>query len=115
MNRLNVLHLVHRLPYPPDKGCRIRAFHTLKYLAPRADLHLACLADEPVPEASVAALRRHCARVEVVRLGRWSRWLGALGSLAAGRTVTEGAFGSRALERVVREWARQTRFDVTLT
>jgi sugar transferase (PEP-CTERM/EpsH1 system associated) len=110
----SVLYLVHRLPYPPDKGDRIRAYHLLKYLSGRAAVHLACLADEPVDESAVAALRRCCARVAVVRLGRGSRWLRALASLAGGRTVTEGAFDEPALRDVVRSWAAETRFEAAL-
>jgi len=112
--RPNLLYLVHRFPYPPDKGDRIRAYHLLRFLARRAAVHLACLADEPVPERAVAALRRHCERVAVVRLGRWTRWASALGSFTFGGTVTEGAFRSAALRAVVREWAAATAFDAAV-
>jgi sugar transferase (PEP-CTERM/EpsH1 system associated) len=114
MKRPNILYLVHRLPYPPDKGDRIRAFHLLRYLARRANLHLASLADEPIYETAVTALKQYCQRVAVVRLGRWSRWLRALGGLLRGRTVTEEAFRSGTLKRILRCWARETRFDVSL-
>ena len=70
---MNVLHLAHRFPYPPDKGDRIRSFHTLRYLAGRARVYLACLADEPVPAGAEAELRRLCADVAVVPVSRW-RW-----------------------------------------
>jgi polysaccharide biosynthesis protein PslH len=99
-----LLYLVHRLPYPPDKGDRIR----------HAAVHLACLADEPVDPEAVRALRRWCSRVAVVRLGRWSRWARALGSLAVCRTVSEGAFSSPALRRAVGAWARETPFRACL-
>ena len=29
----NLLYLVHRLPYPPNKGDKVRSFHLLKHLA----------------------------------------------------------------------------------
>jgi hypothetical protein len=68
--RPDILYLVHRLPFPPDKGDRIRAFHVLESLSGRAAVHLACLADEPVDPSAVAELRRRCRRVAVVRVGR---------------------------------------------
>ena len=111
---MNLLFLVHRVPYPPDKGDRIRTFHLLKYLARHAAVHVACLADEPVGEEVVAALGRLCKRVAVVPLGRWTRWARGLASLAGGGTVTEGAFRSPALERILRDWTKQTRFDIAL-
>ena len=80
--RPKVLYLVHRVPYPPDKGDRIRAFHVLKWLSQRAAVHLACLADEPVTEELIAGLEPYCDRLAVVPLGKWSRWVRALASLA---------------------------------
>ncbi len=112
--RPNVLYLVHRVPYPPDKGDRIRAFHLLRFLSRRAAVHLACLADEPVPVAALAALGRYCARVGIVRLGRWTRWASAFGSLVCGGTVTAGAFRSAGLRAVVRQWAAETAFDAVV-
>lgn len=111
--RPRLLYLVHRLPYPPDKGDRIRAFHLLRHLARHAAVWLACLADEPAAEESAAYLRRYCERLAVVPLGA-SRWPRALASLLRGRTVTEGAFRSPALAALLGEWAGQTRFDAAL-
>jgi polysaccharide biosynthesis protein PslH len=112
--RPDVLYVVHRLPYPPDKGDRIRTFHLLRLLSMQAAVHLACLADEPPAEGAIDALRRYCERVAVIRLGRWGRWARTLGSLALGHTATEGAFSSPALRATLRRWARQTRFHAAL-
>ena len=30
-----LLYLTHRVPFPPDKGDRIRTYHTLRFLAVR--------------------------------------------------------------------------------
>jgi sugar transferase (PEP-CTERM/EpsH1 system associated) len=108
-----VLYLVHRLPYPPDKGDRIRAFHVLRHLAGEAAVHLACLADEAVDPAAVRTLHDYCERVAVVRLGP-TRWLRALASLALAGTVTEAAFHSRPLRALVRDWARSTSYRACL-
>jgi sugar transferase (PEP-CTERM/EpsH1 system associated) len=112
--RPRILYLVHRVPYPPDKGDRIRAFQLLKYLAQRADVYLACLADEPVQPQVLEVLSQYARRVAVVPLGRRSRWIRALGSLALGRTVTEGAFSVRELRTILRAWTQDTPFDAAL-
>jgi polysaccharide biosynthesis protein PslH len=112
--RPEILYVAHRLPYPPDKGDRIRTFHVLRSLSDRAAVHLACLADEEPDESAVAVLRRYCERVAVVRLGRVTRGGRALASLAIGRTATEGAFDAPGLRGVLRLWARETRFRAAL-
>src|SRR5205823_14371293 len=87
-----VLYLTHRVPYPPDKGDRIRNFHLLRQLARRGRVWLGCLADEPVAPGAVAELERVCERVAVVPLGRRVRWVRVGLSLLAGRSLSAGAF-----------------------
>lgn len=113
-SRPDVLYLVHRFPYPPDKGDRIRAFHLLRFLSRHASVHVACLADEPVPPESLAALEQVVTRVAVVPVGK-ARWGRALASLALGGTATEGAFRSSALRAIVERWAAETPFRATLS
>jgi sugar transferase (PEP-CTERM/EpsH1 system associated) len=106
----DLLYLVHRVPYPPDKGDRIRAYHVLRKLTQFARVHLACLADEPVPEETRSVLANLCARLAIQPLAGGWRKLRMLAALASGRTVTEGAFESPRLRAVVQEWARTTPF-----
>ncbi|MGH7171110.1 MAG: TIGR03087 family PEP-CTERM/XrtA system glycosyltransferase [Gemmataceae bacterium] len=110
----NVLFLAHRVPYPPDKGDRIRTFNLLRFLSQRARVHLACLADEPVPDETLLALNRYCERVAIVPVGGWSRWLRTCFSLVRGGTASAGAFHTPELRAVLRRWASETRFDASL-
>jgi polysaccharide biosynthesis protein PslH len=112
--RPKVLYLVHRFPYPPDKGDRIRNYHVLAWLARRASVHLACLADEDVDDHSVKMLEKMANRVAVVRQRSAVRWARALWSLARGCTITEGAFHSPELGDVVRQWVGDSRYHVVL-
>jgi sugar transferase (PEP-CTERM/EpsH1 system associated) len=112
--RPRVLYVVHRLPYPPDKGDRIRAFQILRWLSRKAEVDLACLADEPVEAGTMEELGRYAARVAVVPLGGWGRWVRVLGSLLCGRTATQGAFASPGLAALLEEWGRETTYHACL-
>ncbi len=114
LSRPKVLYLIHRLPYPADKGDRIRNYHLLTWLARRASVHLACLADEDVEDQSVATLETLADRVAVVRQRAGMRWTRAAWSFAKGRTVTEGAFSSPGLCNLIRRWAGENRYHVVL-
>jgi len=42
-----LLFLVHRIPYPPNKGDKIRSFHLLKHLSQRFVVHVGAFVDDP--------------------------------------------------------------------
>ena len=96
-----ILFLVHRTPYPPNRGHRIRSYHLIKYLAQFAVVDTAFLADEPVTDGIRAGLRELCDRVVAVPVDPRLRWWRGLRSLAAGRTATEGLFYSPRLRREI--------------
>jgi sugar transferase (PEP-CTERM/EpsH1 system associated) len=52
-----LLFLAHRIPYPPDRGDKIRSWHVLKHLGRFATVHLACFADDQADAAHLPALR----------------------------------------------------------
>ena len=41
-----LLYLVHRIPYPPNKGDKIRSFHLLKHLARSHKVHVGAFIDD---------------------------------------------------------------------
>ena len=43
----DLLFLAHRIPYPPNKGDKIRSYHFLKYLAADYTIHLGTFIDDP--------------------------------------------------------------------
>ena len=108
--RPQVLYVTHRLPFPPDKGDRIRNYHVLRELARRAEVSLVALADEPVPPASHEALAALCAAVAVVPVGRRMRWVRAARSAAGGASLSEGLFHSATARRLIANWANRQPF-----
>ena len=50
----------HRIPYPPDKGEKIRGLNLLKHLARTYRIHLGCLMDSPEDPAHLVTLREWC-------------------------------------------------------
>ncbi len=110
----NLLYLVHRVPYPPDKGERIRAFHLLRFLARRSKVHLICFADEPVEQDHVSALKLYCDRLEIVPVDRWLRWARAAAFLGTGKSATQGAFSSSVVRTKIHEWTRNSSYRAVL-
>lgn len=109
-----VLYVTHRVPFPPDRGDRIRTWNILKYLASRADVDLACLADEPLDESTLAMLRRTARRVAVIPHTGPRRYARGLVSMLRGRTITEGLFDNSTLRRTIQAWNQDAHYNAAI-
>jgi len=58
--RMKILYLAHRIPFPPDKGDKLRAFRQIEHLGKRHDVTLACFVDDKADRVHIDALRDHC-------------------------------------------------------
>lgn len=112
--RPKVLLLTHRLPYPPNRGDRIRAFHMLQFLSEHADVSLASVADESWEPSHKQVLSRLCNQLAIERLPPRGRWLRAAVSLGLGRSATVGAFSSVKLKNTIADWTSKTKFDAAV-
>jgi len=56
----SVAFLVHRIPYPPNKGDKIRTYHQLQALRGDAAVTVACFVDNPADWAHIDALKSQC-------------------------------------------------------
>jgi sugar transferase (PEP-CTERM/EpsH1 system associated) len=97
----DILFLAHRVPYPPDRGDKIRSYHLLRHLAAQRRVHLAAFADDPRdmdrPElAAVTASRAIVRRTK-------SQAVAGLQALASGRPLSLTAFDHAAMRRAVAE------------
>jgi sugar transferase (PEP-CTERM/EpsH1 system associated) len=100
----DILFLAHRIPYPPDRGDKIRSWNVLKHLATLARVHLACFADDEADAAHLPALREALggalgeAHVEVRRTGKIAA---AAEALRTGKPISLTMFDSAALHDFV--------------
>lgn len=109
---MQILFLTHRIPYPPDKGERIRAFHELRYLAARHGVDLFCFADSQECAENQRYLRSMCRNVYVEVLSKPIRLLQAAGNLFTGRPLSFGFFHSRKFDEEVRQALHRHNYDV---
>lgn len=97
-----VLFLAHRIPWPPDRGDRIRSWNLLRALSQQATVHVGCLIEGRVDKSHVAAIAaiadQYCLAPRTPSLG-WA----AIMALANGRPISVAAFSSFLLRRWVRQ------------
>ena len=95
----DLLFLSHRIPYPPDKGDKIRSWNIFRHLAERYRIHLACFVDDENDRTHVPALQERCAGSFFADLSPRLARVKSLSRLATGEALTVGYFHSREMER----------------
>jgi sugar transferase (PEP-CTERM/EpsH1 system associated) len=100
---MDLLYVSHCVPWPPDKGERIRAYHSVKELATRHRVHLACLARSREEAAADSELRSRCASVYVDILDSRSAFIRGLARFAVGGCFSTSFYSTPALARHVRQ------------
>lgn len=95
----DVLFLAHRVPFPPDRGDKIRSYHMLRHLAERGRVHLAAFADN-VRDMDRPELAAVTASRAIVRRAK-PQLVAAMQALASGRPLSLTAFDDAAMHKAV--------------
>lgn len=99
----DVLFLCQRIPYPPDKGDKIRSYQMLTHLAKQAKIHLACLVDDPDDWQYHAPLAEICASTCLADLKPLKARVKSLTALGQGAPLSKPYFFNRHIKTYVDE------------
>lgn len=108
---MKILFVTHRIPYPPDKGDKIRSYQVLKYLASRHEVFLACLVDNDRDLRAVEELRKLVPNLHYERLRPWRQRLYMLRALVTGKPLTVLHFYSPSLYAQLMALVKKEKFD----
>ena len=100
----NLLYLVHRLPFPPNKGDKVRSYHLLKHLTARHRVFLGTFVDDPDDEAYIDKVRSMCPDLHVARLNPRMAKLRSLTGLLTHQALSLHYYQNAGLQA----WVKQT-------
>lgn len=110
----NLLFLVHRLPYPPDKGDKVRSYHLLKHLVARHRVFLGTFIDDPDDAVHIDTLRSLCADVHVATLNPRIAKLRSVNGLLSDEPLTLRYYRDAGLFSWVERVCRQSKIDAAI-
>ncbi len=96
-----LLLLVHRIPFPPNKGDKVRSYHLLRHLAARYRVFLGTFVDDPADAVHIDALKQWCEGVHAVRLHPWVARLRSARAFFSGEAVSVCYYRDRGLAKWV--------------
>ena len=105
---MRVLFLTHRLPYAPNRGDRIRAYHLIRTLARTDDVFVVSLVHDAEEAGHVPDVAKLCAGAEGASVPARRNRVRALAALAGSTPLTHVLLDSprmpAILDRVTAEW-----------
>lgn len=110
----NLLFLAHRLPYPPNKGDKVRSYHLLKHLAAKHRIFLGTFVDDPEDEVHVDKLRPFCADLHVARLSPKLAKFRSLSALLTDDPLTLAYYRDAELAAWVEQTCRKQNIDAAV-
>lgn len=107
----NLLYLVHRIPYPPNKGDKIRSFHFLKHFSQRHRVFLGTFVDDPSDLEHAETIRRYTEGSLALPLSRRLFAFKGLLGLVRGQPLTQALYADRRLVAWCRKQVEAGRID----
>lgn len=97
----DLLLLIHRIPYPPNKGDKIRSYNLLKHLARDYRVHLATFVDDADDWQHVPKVEAMCASSHFAALNPLKARVRSLGALVKNRSLSLDYYQDAGLQRWV--------------
>lgn len=94
----DLLYLTHRIPYPPNKGDKIRSYHLLKHLSRRYRVHLGTFVDDPADWQYVEPVKALCGECCVIKLNPGLARIASFQGLLTGEALTLPYYRSPKLQ-----------------
>jgi len=110
----DLLLLIHRIPYPPNKGDKIRSYHLLKHLARHYRVHLATFVDDPDDWQYVPHVEALCASSHFAGMKPLVARVRSLQALVKNRSLSLEYYRDASLARWVDETVAKHRIERVL-
>ncbi len=95
----NILFLCHRIPYPPNKGEKIRSFNILKYLTKKNVVSVGCLIDDPKDLQLISTLARQTQITFFDHFSpKYKKFVSTIKAFVTGQTISVPYFYSKKLQ-----------------
>ncbi|PID78164.1 MAG: glycosyl transferase (group I) [Deltaproteobacteria bacterium] len=107
----NILFLAHRIPYPPNKGDKIRSFNEIKYLSKYYNIDLICFADDYNDLKYKKDLRKYCRNIVVVKLEKKAALLRGALSFIFNKSISEGYFYKKTIQKIFESFLSRNNYE----
>lgn len=109
---MKIIFLSHRIPYPPNKGDKIRSFHELEHFSRHHEVHLLAFCDDSDDLAYADELSGICRSTTLIPLHPAKQKLAAARAMLRGKPWSLGYYSSPIMRRSVTDLVKSTGCDL---
>jgi polysaccharide biosynthesis protein PslH len=109
---VKILFVCHRLPYPPNRGGKIRPFNLINHLSQKHSVVVASLAHTEPELREGMGLKQYCEELIAEVVPNRMRWFRAFKSLPTRTPSSLSYFWSPRLHTRIQDKSHRTNFDV---
>jgi sugar transferase (PEP-CTERM/EpsH1 system associated) len=100
---MKLLVLLPRVPYPLEKGDKLRAFYQIKELSKYHDIYLIALQDHPLHPEALKKIEPYCKEIHLFKLSIFSKLWGITRAFLKGLPMQCGYFFSKSAKRKIQK------------
>jgi sugar transferase (PEP-CTERM/EpsH1 system associated) len=91
--------VLSRVPYPLDKGDKLRAFQFIRFLSEYHDIYLFCLNDKRLHPEAISQLKQYCKAIHIFNLSKTGIFFNLIKTFFSGKPFQVGYFYNSKAKR----------------
>lgn len=108
---MRLFFLLPRVPYPTEKGDKLRAFHQIKQLSKHHEIIICALNDGVLHQDAIHVLKKYASEVYVIDVPKFTAMISLVRGLFSRRPLQVGYFYSRVAADKIRQLIKITKPD----
>ena len=96
---MKLLILTSRVPWPLDKGDRLRIYHQIRYLSESHDIELVAISADKNNEAAYNELSKYCSKIHFLNISATENAIGVLKSFFTNKPLQIGYFYNSSVKK----------------
>jgi glycosyltransferase involved in cell wall biosynthesis len=104
---MNLLILLPRVPYPLEKGDKLRAFYQIKELSKYYDIYLVALHEGTLHPEALAKIKPYCKEIHLFKLSLFTKCLGIIRAFLKKLPIQCGFFYSYSANKKIQKLIRK--------
>jgi polysaccharide biosynthesis protein PslH len=108
---MRLFFLLPRVPYPTEKGDKLRAFHQIKQLSKHHEIIICALNDGVLHQDAIHVLKKYASEVYVIDVPKFTAMISLVRGLFSPRPLQVGYYYSRVAAEKIRQLIQITKPD----